>query len=330
MERTADDGAAGPGARPGAEPGTEAGTEAGTEPAGFVVLVEGDARIHFLDWGGEHGPAGVLLVHGLAQTGWAWAPVARAVAAVTRTIAMDVRGHGLSDAPTDGFDAATLAEDVIAVAEGSGLLATSGDRVVLVGHGFGAIVCAWAARALGDRCAALVVVDGGWEDLDTATGLDVDEFLRGLDEPPEVLASLEAYLGDRIGFDPETWDAEQDRAARSAIVETRAGRLVLVTRPHVIEAVARAMFAYTPSVLTDVAAPVTAVLVLDDEIASRARALEEASAARVRAGRAPIRVVRMPALGHNVMRYRPRDLAATLLEVVRAARTDGPSRRTPI
>jgi pimeloyl-ACP methyl ester carboxylesterase len=293
----------------------------GSEPDGFVVLVEGEDRIHFLDWGGPEGSdpsPGLLLVHGLAQTAWAWAPVARAVAALVPTVAMDLRGHGLSDAPTEGFDADTLADDVVAVAEGSGLLGAVGDRVVLAGHGLGAIVCAWAARALGDRCAGLVLVDGGWEELEAATELDVDEFLRGLDEPPEVLASLDAYLADRIGFDPDSWDADQDRAARAAVVETHAGRVVLVARPHVIEGAARAMFAYRPSVLAEVEAPVTAVLVVDDEEGGRAEALEDASAARVRAGRGPIRVVRMPALGHNVMRYRPADVAEVLLEVVRA------------
>ena len=76
---------------------------------------------------------------------------------------MDLRGHGLSDAPTEAYEPELLAEDVVAVAEGSGLLGDPADRVVLVGHGFGAIVAAWAATRLGERCAGLVLVDGGWE-----------------------------------------------------------------------------------------------------------------------------------------------------------------------
>ena len=76
---------------------------------------------------------------------------------------MDLRGHGLSDAPTEGYDPDTFAEDVLAVAEGSGLLEAPDDRVVLAGHGFGAIVAAWAAASMGERCAGLVLVDGGWE-----------------------------------------------------------------------------------------------------------------------------------------------------------------------
>ena len=84
---------------------------------------------------------------------------------------MDLRGHGLSDAPTEdgAYDLAELAEDAIAVAEGSGLLVEPDDRVVLAGHGFGAMVAAEAALALGERCAGVVLVDGGWE---VARGLD--------------------------------------------------------------------------------------------------------------------------------------------------------------
>ena len=218
------------------------------EPDGFVVVVEPGDRIHFLDWGGRPDPGdpGVLLIHGLSNTAWSWTPVARRLRAVRHVVAMDLRGHGLSDAPTEGYDRATLAGDVLAAAEGSGLLAEDGDRVVLAGHGFGAIVAAWAAAELGRRCAGLVLVDGGWESLEAASGMDVDEFLRGLDEPPEVMRSMSAFLADRAAFDPSTWDADQERAARATVVETHAGKVVSASRPHAVEASVRAMFRYDP------------------------------------------------------------------------------------
>ena len=146
--------------------------------------------------------------------------------------------------------------------------------MVLVGHGFGAIVAAWAAEALGPRCAGLVLVDGGWEDLEQATGMDADEFLRGLDEPPEVMRSLDAFLADRAAFDPATWDADQERAARATVVETHAGKVVPATRPHALEACVRTMFEYDPErTLAAIEAPIVAVLAADDETGSRARAL---------------------------------------------------------
>ena len=288
-------------------------------PEGYVVTVGAGDRIHFLDWGGSGRP-GVLLIHGLSNTAWSWAPVARRLVAVHAVVAMDLRGHGLSDAPTEGYDPETLAEDVIAAAEGSGLLAGGDDRVVLAGHGFGAIVAAWAAADLADRCAGLVLVDGGWEDLETASGMDVAEFLRGLDEPPEVMRSMTAFLADRAAFDPSSWDADQERAARSTVVETHAGRVVPSTRPHAAEASVRAMFDYDPvATLVKIAAPVVALSTADDEEGSRGRALASASAARVAMGRDAIAVTRFERDGHNLMRYRPDAVSAAILAVAGGA-----------
>jgi pimeloyl-ACP methyl ester carboxylesterase len=296
-------------------------------PAGFVVTVDPGDRIHFLDWGGDgrpDGPPGVVLIHGLRGTAWTWAPVARRLAERTHTVAMDLRGHGLSDAPTDdgAYDPAVLAEDVVAVAEGSGVLdpTAAGARVVLAGHGFGAVVAALGAAALGGRCLGLVLVDGGWERQEEATGVDIDEFLRGLDEPPAVLASMRAYLRDRRDFDPSTWDDDQERAAAAEVVETRAGRVVPTIRPHALEASVRTMFALDPvDVLTDVAAPVVALLASDDEAGTRAAALRAVSAARVAAGRSPIRLVVAAAPGHNLMRYRPAEVTAAILSLAAPA-----------
>ena len=285
------------------------------EPDGFVVVVDPGDRIHFLDWGGGGSP-GILLIHGLSNTAWSWTPVARRLRAARRVVAMDLRGHGLSDAPTEGYDEVTFAGDVLAVAEGSGLLAAAGDRVVLAGHGFGGIVAAWAAAEIGERCAGLVLVDGGWESIEAASGVDVDEFLRGLDEPPEVMRSMTAYLTDREAFDPATWDADQEKAARATVVETHAGKVVPSTRPHALEASVRAMFRYDPlHTLASVTAPVVALVAAGDETGARAAALADASAARARAGRSRIKAASFDRVGHNLMRYRPDAVSAAILSV---------------
>ncbi len=216
-------------------------TDPAAEPAGYLVAMDGGVRIHFLDWGGPalrdrtspaavapgdlpgpHGSdrqdsldrpdaPGILLIHGLARTAWSWAPVARLLRADARVAAMDLRGHGLSDAPTEGYDPDHLAEDAIAVAEGTALLAGGdaprpagsggGRRFVVAGHGYGAIVAAWAANALGDACSGLVLVDGGWTDLAAETEMTPDEWLSAIAEPPEVLTSMAAWLADREAFE---------------------------------------------------------------------------------------------------------------------------------
>ena len=310
------------------EPPAAAGT---SEPAGFVVVAASGDRIHFLDWSGAAefpeppGAPGVLAIHGLSQTGWIWAPIARrlrAIAGTPRLVTMDLRGHGLSDAPTEdgAYDLAVQATDAVAVAEGSGVLG-EGDGIVLAGHGFGAIVAARTALELRDRCAGLVLVDGGWEALEATTGMDADEFLRGLDEPPEVMRSMTAFLADRKGFDPGTWDADQERAALATVVETHAGRVVPATRPHALEACVRSMFTYDPmATLPAVPAPIIALAAADDEAGTRTRALADVSAARVAAGRGAIESVPFHHDGHNLMRYRPREVAAAIASIGSARR----------
>lgn len=290
------------------------------EPAGYIVA-DGDVRLHFHDWsglasgtGGRPPRAGALLLPGILQPAWSWAPVARRLARVLPTVVADLRGQGLSDAPMDGYDLETLADDAVTVAEGSGLL----DRrpIVVAGHGFGALVAAAAARTLGTRCAGVVLVDGGWERLEETTDVDVDEFLRGLDEPPEVMRSMDAFLGDRRGFDPATWDADQVRVARDSVVETAAGHVVRAVRPHVVEALVRTMFAIDPEpVLTAIPAPVAALVALgSSENGARLAELRRCGEARLAAGLSPIRVAGYPAAAHNLMRYRPADVAAAILE----------------
>ncbi len=296
-------------------------------PDGFVVEMAPGERIHFLDWGGPEGsvgPAGhgVLLIHGLGGTAWGWTAVARRLRRVVPTVAVDLRGHGLSDAPTTDYDPTTLAEDIVAVAEGSGVLGegasvggrATGRQVVLAGHGYGAIVATWAADLLGDRCAGLVLVDGGWQDVAEETGLTPAEFLRDLAEPPEVLASMDAFLADRRAWDPTHWDADEEHAARATVVEVPAGHVVPAVRPHALERSVEAIFRYLPrAILTGLDVPIVALVAVDDDERAKAGALAEVQVALAAAGRPPIEVARFPDDGHNLPRYRPDELAGAII-----------------
>ena len=147
--------------------------------------------------------------------------------------------------PRTAHMTSALGRGRIAVAEGAGSCGRRRPRHRRWARVRGDLAAEAAAR-LGERCAGALLVDGGWESLEDSTGVDVDEFLRGLDEPPEVLRSIGAYLADRKGFDPTSWDADQERAARATVVETHAGRVVPAARPHATEASVRAMFTYDP------------------------------------------------------------------------------------
>ena len=80
------------------------------EPESLVVTMDTGDRLHYLDWGGptpDREPEAaelppLLLIHGLASTAWAWAPIARRLRSATRVLAIDLRGHGLSESPRSG------------------------------------------------------------------------------------------------------------------------------------------------------------------------------------------------------------------------------------
>lgn len=295
------------------------------EPESLLVTMDTGERIHYLDWGTEseeQAPAlpPLLLIHGLAQTAWSWAPVARRLRDATRVLAMDMRGHGLSDSPRGGYELESLAFDALTVLAANGWgREVGGTPAAVAGHGLGALVAATMASLQPASICALALVDGGWEDVGAATGQSPAEFERTLGDPPEVLASLEAYLADRREFDPPTWDADQERAARAAVDPKHAGHVAPVTRQHALRGGVAAMFEYDPrSALGAVVQPLLVAVAEsgaadDEQLRERRLALDEVLRARQASGPAQTRVERFAGAGHNLMRYRPAELSAALV-----------------
>jgi pimeloyl-ACP methyl ester carboxylesterase len=115
-----------------------------------LVEVNG-LRLHAVT-GGEGPP--LLLINGWPQTWYAWREVMPALARQHTVVAVDSRGAGLSDKPDDGYDAGTLAADLVAL-----MAALGHDRFDVVGHDIGM----WTGYALAadhpERVGRLAVVD---------------------------------------------------------------------------------------------------------------------------------------------------------------------------
>lgn len=169
------------------------------------VQVAPDVRLAVTLWGAAETPD-VVLVHGLASTSRLWDGVAeRLAAAGIATAAVDLRGHGDSDAPEDGYDTTTAAHDL------SEVLAQLGDEpVVLAGQSWGGNVALQVAAGDTGSVRALVLVDGGWIDLrrsfatwERALGALTPPAIDGLpnEEFREVVAS------SLVGFPPGAVDA---------------------------------------------------------------------------------------------------------------------------
>jgi pimeloyl-ACP methyl ester carboxylesterase len=245
---------------------------------------------------------------------------------VTRVLAPDLRGHGLSESPRSGYDLESLAFDALTVLSANGFGADlDGPPAVVAGHGLGAAVAVTMANLRPRSVAALALVEGGFEDLEEATGQTAAEYQASIGDPPEVMASMAAYLADRREFDPGTWDADQERAARAAVDEKHAGHVASVVRAHALRGSIEALFSYRPRVaLAKVAAPVLIAVAesgaADDEtVRERRIALDDVVRARAAAGVAAPDIRVFKGAGHNLMRYRADELSAALLELLEAA-----------
>jgi pimeloyl-ACP methyl ester carboxylesterase len=106
--------------------------------------------LHSVVTGGDDRDA-MLLVHGWGGDGRAWQPVRFAG---RRVMTVDLRGHGRSPVPADGYRPADYARDLAALVRASGLA-----PVVAVGHSMGGQIVVRLALDHPDLVRALVVVD---------------------------------------------------------------------------------------------------------------------------------------------------------------------------
>lgn len=126
-------------------------------PAGFTdtftsrYITVGDVRLHAVV-GGQGHP--LLLVHGWPESWYAWRLVMPTLARSFQVVAVDQRGMGLSDKPTTGYDAATVAHDL------AGLMDALGhQQFAVVGHDTGMVYSYALAADYPDRVDHLAVAE---------------------------------------------------------------------------------------------------------------------------------------------------------------------------
>jgi pimeloyl-ACP methyl ester carboxylesterase len=114
--------------------------------------------------GGE-GPA-VVLLHGFADTGDMWAPLANVLVRNHEVIVPDLRGMGLSAHPDDGYEKVNQAHDIAGVLDHYGVCSAA-----LVTHDIGNMVGYALAAQYRDRINRWAVIDaplpgiGHWDDV---------------------------------------------------------------------------------------------------------------------------------------------------------------------
>lgn len=187
-------------------------------------------RLSYLEWGERSGAPSILLLHGGSANAHWWDFVAPRIVG-EHLVAADLRGHGESDAaPGRDYSLDTHAGDIAALVEHLNL-----QRVLLVGHSFGAFVALAAVPALSARLVGLALVDSRGQVSERSARYlntlakfphpiyrDHDDALRrfrllppATTATPEVLSHIARH--SLVPRDDGTWTLGFDRAALSGV-----------------------------------------------------------------------------------------------------------------
>jgi pimeloyl-ACP methyl ester carboxylesterase len=157
----------------------------------------------------------LLLVHGLASNARLWDGVGDALCARGYpSVAMDLRGHGRSDKPDDGYGFETVTADLVSAIDALGL-----DRPIVVGQSWGGNVVLELGIRNPDRVRGVVAVDGGTIEL-SAVFPDWDTCATALAPPRLIGTPVEQVEGWVRGAHPD-WP-ESGIAGTLANFEVRA------------------------------------------------------------------------------------------------------------
>ncbi len=157
-----------------------------TEPT--MKKVRGDGvQINVAIWEGRGKP--ILCIHGITANCRCWDALADVLAPEYRVIAMDLRGRGQSDKPSQGYSLAYHLKDISCLLDDLGF-----DRAVIMGHSLGAFIGLAFAAEYPDRTDQLILVDGAGD----LSPEQFDEVFTGikpaLDRLGQVFPSADAYL----------------------------------------------------------------------------------------------------------------------------------------
>lgn len=160
------------------------------------------------------GPPAVLL-HGWPQTWFAWRATMERLSRSFTLIAPDLRGVGLSERPSTGYDKGAIAADIRAL-----IAQVAGGRAHVVGHDMGG-KAAYVLAHLHPECVdRLVLVDclvPGTENMDASRGGAWHYGFHMAPEIPEMLTK--GRERDYIAAQIRAWSYKKDAIGQAAISE---------------------------------------------------------------------------------------------------------------
>lgn len=152
-------------------------------------VISNGLNIHYYRTGGNKPP--LVLAHGITDDGLCWEPVTEVLSRDFHIIMVDARGHGKSEAPTDGYTLRSLGTELAGVIQALEL-----EKPILLGHSMGAITS--------------LVLGGLFPDLPRAILLE--------DPPPFWMSSERNTQDNEVGNGLIDWIHSNKRKTRDDLV----------------------------------------------------------------------------------------------------------------
>ena len=196
----------------------------------IMKRVKGDGiEINLAIWEGAGQP--LLCIHGITANCRCWDTLAETLAPEHHVMAMDLRGRGRSDKPSQGYALDYHLRDINCLLDDLAL-----DRAVIMGHSLGAFIgLAFAAEYPG-RVERLILVDGGGD-------LSQDQMEKvfvgikpALDRLGQVFPTADAYL-EKMRAAPyiQPWSAVTEAYYRYEIEMVEGGVRTNIAPAHIQE-----------------------------------------------------------------------------------------------
>ena len=265
-------------------------------------------QMHVREWFPERRTSAkppFILVHGLASNAQTWDQVAALLAASGHpVVAVDQRGHGLSEKPDEGYDFATITRDLRRLIEKLGW-----DQPVLAGQSWGGnVLLEFGARYPG-IARRLIFVDGGFLDLN---GRGPWKRVAAELRPPDLLGTPRTLMAARMQSSYPGWSEVGIEGTLNNFETLPDGtvRPWLTLERHL--RILRAMYDQKVSVLYPQVQDPVLICVADDGTDWTARKREQVNAAKD--GLAQVEIAWFPNAAHDIHVDQPDRLAERILD----------------
>jgi pimeloyl-ACP methyl ester carboxylesterase len=268
----------------------------------------GGVELGLAVWEGNGGT--VLCVHGLTANCRAWDTIARSLAPRYRVIAMDLRGRGVSGRPRRGYSVEHHCRDIRKLLDGLGL-----ERVVLVGHSLGAVICLAFAAKFPLRVERLVLVDGGGKLNEEQTARVFAAIRPSLDRLGRVFQSLDAYL-DLMKMVPflQPWTEAMETYWAYDMEEAKGGIRSRIRPAHIAQEIANLQKTDVTQYYTRVACPTLILRATEGMLATDDILLPEGAVVRMLSEIPDCRCINIEGTNHYSIMFHPSETRDQAIE----------------